>query len=329
MLRILRAMFGRNSQGSYPESLIRQAIERAVDGTDPCLRAVSGYRKKLRPAVVRAIDHVVRMVDALPPPVPVQLSGSELDRNLKGYFISVRELQQFLTRDKALADFMEGRSAGQARVIVLLAMEMQQRGVFGAGLSGEIVVRDMPMVTVSFEGHRFLDPGLDEAATRRSLKIRAFDHLLGLALKRLAFVKSERDDLERHRTLLQAKLNLFERQGWGFDPSNPAGQSSQEGIEEQLGQIETQLQELGGDSGEFEVYLQVVGDVMGNPDQFLVARNETIFLDSMGIRQSEASGTGRELPLVEIVNAEGRRLVVMLVDFEIEDLRRLIHLPAG
>ncbi len=39
MLKLLQSIFGSTKQGSYPESLVREAIERAVDGTDPWLRA--------------------------------------------------------------------------------------------------------------------------------------------------------------------------------------------------------------------------------------------------------------------------------------------------
>jgi hypothetical protein len=52
MLRLLHSIFGSEQKGSYPESLVREAIERAVEGTDPWLRGVSGYRRKLRPAVM-------------------------------------------------------------------------------------------------------------------------------------------------------------------------------------------------------------------------------------------------------------------------------------
>ena len=46
MLRLFQSIFGKSAtKGSYPESLVKAAIERAVDGTDPWIRAVSGYKK--------------------------------------------------------------------------------------------------------------------------------------------------------------------------------------------------------------------------------------------------------------------------------------------
>ena len=114
-------------------------------------------------------------------------------------------------------------------------MEKQEKTIFGAALSGDIVIRDVPQVTVSFDGHRLLDPAEGEGETRRLLKRRAYDHLLSLALRRLTFVKMERSDLERRRALLQAKLNLLEREGWGFDLAEGSERLRPAAVEERLG----------------------------------------------------------------------------------------------
>ncbi len=47
-MKLFHSIFGGGeARGRYPESLIREAIERAVDGTDARLRLVPGYRKRL------------------------------------------------------------------------------------------------------------------------------------------------------------------------------------------------------------------------------------------------------------------------------------------
>jgi xanthine dehydrogenase iron-sulfur cluster and FAD-binding subunit A len=70
MLRLFHSIFG-NEPGAnrYPETLVQAAIERAVGGNGPWLCGCSGYRRKLRPAVVHALDHVVALVDRLDEPV--------------------------------------------------------------------------------------------------------------------------------------------------------------------------------------------------------------------------------------------------------------------
>lgn len=328
MLRLLQSIFGKDTRGGYPESLIREAVERTVEGTDPWLRAVSGYRKKLRPAIIRAIEHVVSLVDDLPPPVPMGLAGYSDDRILKSFFISAVEMKQILANDASLAPFREGRGAGSARVFALLAMEKQETVAFGAGLSGDVVIRDVAQVTVSFAAHRFLDPSRDEAETRRLLKRRAFDHLLSLALKRLAGMKSDREDLERRRTLLQAKLNLLEREGWGFDRADAAVRQDVAAVEDRIGEIELQLLDLGGDDM-LDAYLATVADVVGRPGEYLWARHETIFVDRMGIKHPEPADDVPEIRLNMLYSADGRSQAVLLVALEKDELRGLAVEPAN
>src|SRR5512137_1809161 len=134
MLQLLQSIFGYgDTQEGIPEAVVKKAVERAVDGTDPSLRAVSGYKKKLRPAVVTAIDHVIAMADALPPPLPVYFAGYRQERCLKGYFISAKEMEDVFSKDRALGEFVR-TSTGTQRITALLAMEKQEKVTFGTAL---------------------------------------------------------------------------------------------------------------------------------------------------------------------------------------------------
>jgi hypothetical protein len=321
MLKLLQCIFGGEDRESYPESLVAEAIERAVDVTDPQIRAVSGYKKKLRAPVILAIDHVVELVERLPPVQPVRLGTSGDELPVKGFFISAQHMKKVFTEDPSLAEFLQGPDGAAPEVFALMAMEKQERGIFGAALSGDVVIKDVPQVTVSFDAHRFLDPTAVERETRRLLKRRAYDHLLTLALRRLAEVKTERSDLERRRTLLQAKLNLLARKGWGFDQAQDGERIDAADVEERMVQMERNLQELGGDDRVLEKYLETVAEVLGRPAEYLASRSETILVDRMGIKQSQAGDNVRELNLSELYNAEGRSLVVTMVSVPCAELR--------
>ena len=313
MLRLLQSIFGGVTAGNYPESLVKAAIERTVDGTDPCLRAVSGYKKKLRPAVLRSIDHVVAMVDGLPAPRLVSRERYGDDPLLKAFFISTDDMQKTIARDQTLAAYLRGAGNPPPQVFALMTMEKQENRVLGNEISGELVMRDVPQVSVSFEAHRLIDPTGSEEETRRQLKRRAFDHLLGLALMRISIVKSTREKLGRHRELLQAKRNLLERGGWGFDASAAGEKPDVAGLEKQLADIEASLMELGGDGSMFEAYLNIVADVLAHPEKYLWSGKTTLIIDSMGIKRDQAAFNCSELTLDELFNAEGRRLVMSLV----------------
>jgi len=322
MLRFLQSIFGGVEQGRYPESLVTEAIERAVDGTDPWLRALSGYKKKLRPAVLRAIDHVVALVNALPPPIAVGYGSYGSDPWLKAFFMSTAEMRQILGSDRNLAEFLKEPAAAASQVIALLMMEIQERVGFGVALSGDVVVHDVPQVTVSFVGHRLIDPSENEEKTRRQLMRRAYDHLLSIALGCITIVKGEREDLERRRMLLNAKLELLRRGGWGFDETGSSEKPQSAAMEEQLVQIEAKLQEVGGDDRMLEVYLGIVADVLGRPEEYLWSRQETLIVDRLGIKRSEPADDAPELKVGVLCNATGQNRVVTLVTLSGEELRR-------
>jgi hypothetical protein len=322
VLRLLQSIFGSYKGGSYPESLVREAVERAVDGTDPWLRAVSGYRKKLRPSVIRAMDHVVALVDGLPPAVSVDPASYADDLRLKSLFISSDEMNRFIAGDRSLAEFMKGSGGGASRITALLAMEKQEQVTLTEDHSGDVVIRDVRQVIVTFDGHRFIDPSTDEGETRRLLMRRAYDHLLAMALTRLTAVKTERGELEQRRLLLESKLNLLERGGWGFDQAGASQKITVAEVEGRIGEIEAQLKGLGGDDRILGNYLEIVADLLGRPEEHFWARNETIFVGRMGVRRSEASKDASELTYSELHNAEGRSLVVMPVSLQREELQR-------
>lgn len=321
MLRFLQSIFGGVEQGRYPESLVKAAIERAVDGTDPWLTAVSGYKKKLRPAVLRAIDHVVALVNELPPPMAVDLKSYDSDPRLKAFFMSTAEMRQIFGSDRNLADFLKGPGGNESQVIALLMMEKQERVGFGVALSGDVVMHDVPQVTVSFVGHRLVDPSESEEKTRRQLMRRAYDHLLSIALGSITIVKGEREELEGRRTLLNAKLDLLQRGGWGFDETGSTEVPRSAVLEEQLAQIEAKLQEVGGDDRMLEVYLGIVADVLGRPEEYLWSRQETLIVDRLGIKRSEPADDAPELTLGVLSNAAGQSRVMTLVALSGEELR--------
>ncbi|WP_224982100.1 hypothetical protein [Geomonas agri] len=314
MLRFLQSIFRRGTKGgAVPASLVNKAIERAVDGTDPWIRAVFAYKKKLRPAVMHAIDHVVTLVDGTGPVLPLDLQSYDTNPNLRTYFVTASEMADFLEREPNLVQ-MRGQSASlQHGATALLLMEKRERLTLGASLSGDVVLRDVPQVTVSFEAHRLMDLNDSEEETRYQLKRRAYDHLLRIALGRITEMKTKRGTLEKHRTLLSSKLSLLQRGGFGFDPRS-GGETDVAGLEKRLADIEAQLLAMGKDDKMLEVYLGVVADVLGRAEEYLWVGTETLVVDRMGIKRKEAGADAREVTFDVLCDAEGRKLVASLVN---------------
>ena len=308
MLKLFRSIFhDTESSGRYPKSLVDEAIERAVDGTDPWLRGITGYRRKLRPAVLTAIDHVVNLVDGLAPPRPATRDGFAHDPLLQAMFLSAGQMLQLLHC------LLQAQAVAGNTVCALLIMDLEQRGIFGADLHGETLVRDVPQVTVSFANHRLLDPCSEESETRRLLKRRAFDHLLSLALHRMVTTREVRKDLDNRQTLLRAKLDILQNGNWGFNHGTPQHPDMLAELEKQLTQNEAQLQLVGSDDRSLEVAMQLLVDVLGQPQRHLWAGHKQLVVDRMGIKRATASEMAPNLQLEQLYNAEGQSVVVTLV----------------
>lgn len=322
MLRVLQSIFGFGAAtGRYPEDVVRKAIERTVDGTDPWLRSVTGYRKMLRPAVIRAMDHVSSLVDALPPPILVNRESLRENPLVRAFFTSPAEMRGILDTDSSLANFMRGADAGASLVIALLLLEKKETRIFGVEMSGERVVRDVPQILVSFESHRLMDPTGEEGQTRLRLKKRALDYLIRVALQRISAAKSERKDLERRNALLRAKLDMLRREGWGFNGDSQSPEEDRTVLEGNLRRIEARLAALGSDERVLSSYLDMVIDVLARPEEHLRGGKETLVTDAMGIRREQPSDNTAEVTFTTICDSSGRTRVAQLIALPAEELR--------
>jgi hypothetical protein len=167
-------------------------------------------------------------------------------------------------------------------------------------------------LSVSFRNHRLVDVADSEVETRRQLKRRAFDHLLSLALARIAEVRAERTDLARQRDVLRHKLLTLERSGWSFEEGE--GETSEPAsLQAELDDIEIELERLGSDAEVLNTHLDIVADQLAQAGQLLQRETLRMRLDSMNIQRDAQDVTGRDIVMPEIHNARGQRSVLLLV----------------
>ena len=325
MLKLFQSIFrpGADKLGAYPEDLIERAIERAVDGTDRRLRAVTGYKKSLRPAVIHAIDHVVALVDSFPPPLELSRRNYGADAELGAYFASVDHMNDVLSRDAEMRQWHKSpESAAAERVIGLLIMEMRERNVLGMALEGDKLRHDVAQVTVGFNKHRLVDATAVEDDTRRLLKRRAFDHLLTLALVGIADSHGERGDLERERDLLRSKLAALQAGRWGF--GDEAGDGAGEGapdpemLQQRVEEIDAQLSTFS--TGLLKNHLDILVDVLATAAQKLRSERSTLCVDRQGVKQAQPSVLAPEITLTTLHNSTGRSVVVRLASIARADI---------
>ena len=320
MLKLFQSIFsGGRQQGRYPESLIEAAIERAVDGTDPRLRALSGYRRRLRAPVIRAIDHVIAMVDSLPEPLAADSAAYGNDARLATLFASPKRMLEVFGQDPELNEFRKTSPGQDSRITALLLAERLEKKVMGMELSGDVLRRDVAQVAVSFRGHRLADPAASEDETRRQLKRRGFDHLLSLALMRISDVQGERADLGRQRDLLRRKCRDLERGGWNFDMAGPEAVDHAR-LQADLEEVEAQLAALGADRHALDTHLELTATVLADAEQQLWSEDINLCLDRMNIVSDTHSASARSVSFQELHNTRGNRAVMLLLSIAPDEL---------
>lgn len=313
MLNLLHSIFSIGEQrGPYPASLIEMATERAVEGTDPRIRALPGYGHKLRQSVIHAIDHVIALVDAfLEEPVKVDSATYGKDPRFGAIFASAVSMLDILGRDQTLRDYLETpEGRGAAQVYTLLLAERAERHILGMDLVGDQVRRDVAQVEVSFFAHRLVEPHAYADETRCQLKRRAFDYLLTQALDRISKANLERLDLAHQRDLVTRKLRAMEQGGSIFKAAD-GDQPDLASLMAELDEITRHLHELGPDQAILETHLDILVEVLGNAEHQLWSKPITLFLDAMNIVRDEHGATTRRIDLMELHGGKDRRLVML------------------
>jgi hypothetical protein len=321
MLKLFQSIFGGGERpGRYPETLVEAAIERTVDGTDPRIRVLPGYRKQLRDPVIHAVDHVVALVDNIPAPLAAGRDSYAAEPCLGAMFASADRMLEVFGHDTVLTEF-RNRAGRASPVTALLLAERVEKNVFGMEMDGDLLRRDVAQVAVSFRGQRLVDPAGGEEKARRLLKRRAFDHLLSLALARIVDVREERADLKRQRQVLRNKQDALQSGGWGFDEVQGAGAESAP-LQSELDDIEAQLATLQADADLLGAHLNITTDLLADAERQLWAEDIVLSLDRMNIRREAQDASAGTIRFQELHNARGRRLVMLLVTLTLEELPR-------
>lgn len=322
MLRLFKSILGRGvKKEKYPEAMVTDAIERVAEKTDPWLRSVSDYRYKLRQSVIISLEHVEGLVNRLPPPLSITFDSNESCSALAVFFTNREEMLKKFQNDQELAGYLRDHEPASKQITALLMMEKVEKTIFGAELSGDVVARDVPQTSVTFQNQRFLAPAESKNETRRRLEKRAFDHLLKLAQRQITTAKSTRKDLERRQTLLQAKLTVLQRENEDLTDAELEGMPNVAEILAQLRQVEAQLKELGGEDKMLNVYLDITIKILSHPEEHLWGTKLQIILDQSGIKRAQTTENSREFVLQELCNSEGRKWVTLLVTLHVDELR--------
>ena len=327
VLRLLQSLFSATPDpaGKFDPALIRAAIERVVDGTDPRLRMVRHYRKKLWTAVERSIEYVTELVDALPPPVEIRSHSFMTDHRLRALFTSTRHLQEILSFGNELHHYRQRIGGLPTDLYAMLRTERIEKTVLGIALEGNMIRRDVPQITVNFHNHHVAFPAGSETKTRREVKKRAFDYLIETALDRLVAVRTQKQQLEQQqRQLLQRKIKLLRGANTALEPlldPHTADLSTPASIDKRLREIEVELGRIRADSATLDDHLAKVVVTLREPEKHLRLDRVSMTLDHMNIKADKTSSRNTSmLTFDDVLLGKGRRITAMFIRFPSDEI---------
>jgi hypothetical protein len=296
-------------------------VEALVDRVDPRLRALSGYRSRLLPALHHAVDVAEQLIDTLPAPIeatPARWSG---DAPLRAFFASPDRLRETFEQSHELRDFLSSSQAGGAtEVFGMLSMRMDRKTILQRGLQGDIE-REEQAVSVSFADHRLSAFATDPTEFHRALRRRILEEIALRASQRIMGLASRRDTLREQQAQLQWKRKIYQmrRDGvGGFLSSAAQCDRHIEALNREIDDNATDLTELLAQAGSIDDFLDVTVETFERTGETVRLQTREICLDHMNRECKPAQGhAGRfsRLQLAELRVGRRRPRVIQAVRF--------------
>ncbi len=327
MLRLFQSIFGtvEKSSSNYDDQLLERAIERVVDGTDPRLRALSGYRRRLRPGVIEALDYTFELVDSLSEPVLLSRDRFSKDDRIRSFFVSPDHIDDYLSRNRSLQVYLDKRTGlDPENLFALQAISRVEKKVLGMEMTGDILRRDVSQISVSFTNPRLSAFGDDEAATLFEIKKDVFDYFIQIALKNLVATRHKRQPSSNKPDIHADKLRTLQSANWGMESVLSGAEERRvdtNRAERDISKIESEFAHRQAAPPTLDQYLETVADSMAEVRKLLWREAVTIRTDRMGIKVTkEENEAAITLDLNEYCSAEGHRVVALPVCIPFETI---------
>lgn len=270
---------------------VQWAVEKAVTLTNPQLKLLSSYQKRLAPAIETTIEFLRAQVSILPAVHALSSAHWSGDPALRAFFVEAADISKILGGSSNLRTLFD-KHPELDEACVVLGMAFKEQRSFGMALHGDSIQRDVAQTTVSFSDHRARICERDELLLRRLIGVEVFEYLVTQALAEIGAERSERQELQRDCALIRARLRLLQQHGPGLASmfgAEPAEKSEQARLDAELLENEQQLQALGGSESALATELSCLQDVLGNPQRYVRFAPQQLRLSTMNVILDETS----------------------------------------
>jgi len=300
----------RNQAGHFDtdgvsDEMVQWAVDKAITLTNPRLKLLPNCHKRLAPSVETTIRFLQGLVNLLPAIRRMSAEAWSGDPALRAFFVSPSDMKGLLARADSLRALFE-KFPELDEAYLVLGMAFAEQRVFGLGLQGDMIQRDVAQVTVNFSDHKTRLCGPNEPDLRRVIGVEIFEYLISRALSEIGAERSERQELQANRSLIRARLRLLQQHGPGLGSmlgEAPAEVSQQARLEAELLDNERQLETVGGGESVLEGEIETLKGVLDNPQDYLAIEPRHLRVSSMNVvldETSTESGSEVDFAVIEL-----------------------------
>jgi hypothetical protein len=260
-------------------AIVDPLIDRLVAATDARIAQVKDFRTRLREPVAAAREHVGAMIARIPGPIEVGAQAWSRDHGLRPLFAQAADAANVFNRDEGVRAFFVAHPGSDG--LAMLALQQVERRVLATVQHGESGLQaEVARTTVSFGEPRVLAPGADEAAVRTELVARSLEFLALRALETIGSMRSQKRELEKERSLLQAELRLAQKRGAGLGRIGATDARDKEVVERDLARIVAELSDA-APTNLLPKLIEELLDALAHPESHLTIEPCTLALDAM------------------------------------------------
>lgn len=307
-----------------PSDELWEAIDLVVKLSHPNIHYVSGYRKKLMPAVEHTLKYADELISHLPTPIHIRADSYNTDPFVQIIFLNADQFRIFFSENKQLKEFFQKTDAH--RCCALMVMNREEKKAFGVEMDGNIMKRDVLRTSVNFSDHQIVAPMISEDEVRKELSLRTLALLATHSMEDILSLIEWKKEMETEKHIIELKLHLQNasvRHRTSLLPDISDNTYGKNEVSVLLEQLDKKIAEVRAELDEPEDYLKKVADLLYQPERFLKSEFISMIVNDMNIIvEKEHQEKGHEIRFAELTTGTGLRKAAVLIDCD----RQLISL---
>ena len=292
---------------------LAMVTEDVVSHTEPRLRAVRRYRKRLEGPIERSLLYGEAVAWALPGPIDFNAATWAADPLVHAFFSSVPAMKESFSRSQELRKFFE-ENPGAEFCYCLLMAERHLKTVFTTRQFGDGIPQEVATTSVTFAEPMPCLPSADEGDLRGQLAILVFNGVTRAAVALLAKRKDDRKAVEEQRALLTLRMKLARDAGRCLDSLMAGSEQPDQAnaaLQRDVAEVERRAATLPARATELEHSLVEVAAVYDNPGTHVYVNDIDICLDRMNLIAPECNYDGARVRLLEATGPRGTRVALV------------------